>query len=129
MERVFDFSNVTNYDFRLVGSNIILKLFQGDIITKICIETDKTNSMADEAHKKISTATIHRNKEKQITKRKRVPLTRLNEFQVKEIRNDWDATVKACGSRNAAAEQLATIYNCSAKNIYAIIYRYSWVNV
>ena len=60
---------------------------------------------------------------------KRVPQRRLSEQDVKEIRQNWDATVKACGSKNAAADQLGRIYNCSAKNIYAIIYRYSWANI
>lgn len=133
MERVLDFSDVTSYDFNLSGNDMILKLFQGDVVTKIRIETDKaisdvTNIISRQPQKKEPVASIQSNAVIP-TSRKRSPATRLNEVQVKEIRNNWEATVKACGTKNAAADQLAKIYNCSAKNIYAIIYRYSWANV
>lgn len=140
MERVLDFSDVTSYDFSLMGSGMILKLFQGDVITKIHIDTGKPTSVVSNRIKETSSvATLVENKliEKQpevapaamVVKRKRFPVGRLNENQVKEIRGNWDATVKACGSRNAAADQLAKVYNCSAKNIHAIIYRYSWTHI
>lgn len=140
MERVLDFSDVTSYDFSLMGSDMVLKLFQGDVVTKIRIGTDRPvtvalNSVTEKkpvehaipvavggsVQRKIPSAPA--------IKRKRLPIARLNETQVKEIRSNWDATVKACGTKNAAAEQLAKIYHCSAKNIYAIIYRYSWANI
>lgn len=131
MERVLDFSDVTDYDFSLMGSDMILKLFQGDVVTKIRIETGKalpvvTNSIA-------SGGMIERDTVKQApvatVRRKKLPVARLNESQVREIRSNWEATVKACGTKNAAADQLAKVYQCSAKNIYAIIYRYSWANI
>jgi hypothetical protein len=113
---------------------MILKLFQGDIVTKIRIETDKAAAVVNtigsrQDSDRTPVATIRAAQAADTPRRKRVPLTRLNAEQVKEIRDNWDATVKACSTKNAAAEQLAKIYNCSAKNIYAIIYRYSWANV
>ena len=133
MERVLDFSDVTSYDFSLTGSDMILKLFQGDVVTKIRIETDKaisavTNVITEDRSEKTPVAVIQRGS-MIAPRRKRAPLTRLSETQVKEIRSNWEATVKACGTKNAAADQLAKVYNCSAKNIYAIIYRYSWANI
>lgn len=133
MERVLDFSDVTSYDFNLTGNDMILKLFQGDVVTKIRIETDRAiadvrNTLSGEKHEKPPMSTVS-HIATVTPRRKRVPLTRLNETQVKEIRENWEATVKACGTKNAAADQLAKVYSCSAKNIYAIIYRYSWTNV
>lgn len=132
MERVLDFSDVTSYDFSLTGPDMILKLFQGDVVTKIRIETDKaisavSNVITEERPSKAPVAVVKRSRTAVAPRRNHA--ARLNETQVKEIRNNWDATVKACGSKNAAADQLAKVYDCSAKNIYAIIYRYSWANV
>lgn len=139
MERVLDFSDVTSYDFNLIGPDMILKLFQGDVVTKIRIETDKAlstvvNSVADnvtteEQVESAPVATIVKTETTSSPRRKRVPQLRLQVAQVREIRNNWDATVKACGSKTAAAERLASVYKCSVKNIYAIIYRYSWAHV
>lgn len=137
MERVLDFSDVTSYDFNLVGPDMILKLFQGDVVTKIRIETDKAlsavvKSVADTKEsqaKSAPVATISKTETSSLPRRKRVPQLRLQVAQVREIRDNWDATVKACGSKAAAAEQLANVYKCSVKNIYAIIYRYSWAHV
>lgn len=154
MERVLDFSDVTSYDFSLMGADMVLKLFQGNVVTKIRIGTDKnsqnikaiqdravvaTNAPAMAAPvkqvavagtKPVVMGLIRKDEPKPVPSRqKRVPLTRLTEAQVKEIRQNWDATVKACGTKNAAADQLGRVYNCSAKNIYAIIYRYSWANI
>lgn len=136
MERVLDFSDVTSYDFSLMGSGMILKLFQGDVVTKICIGTGQGQSSAkpksipvkvntSQAQRQAVVGVVTKNNEARTTKTKRI----LNETQVREIRNNWNETVKACGTKNAAADQLAKIYNCSAKNIYAIIYRYSWANI
>lgn len=136
MERVLDFSDVTSYDFSLMGSDMILKLFQGDVVTKIRIETGKatstvTNSLTSNAITERAAAIVGKAEHPStvITRRKRLPVARLNESQVREIRSNWEATVKACGTKNAAAEQLSKVYQCSAKNIYAIIYRYSWANI
>lgn len=142
MERVLDFSDVTSYDFSLMGSGMILKLFQGDVITKIQIDTGKPTTVVSNRIQHQKAVAERANQltslieEKQPTtvsgsviKRRKLPIARLNVNQVKEIRSNWEATVKACGSRNAAAEQLSRIYNCSAKNIHAIIYRYSWTHV
>jgi len=115
---------------------MILKLFQGDVVTKIRIETGKatstvTNSLTSNAITERAAAIVGKaeHPSTMITRRKRLPVARLNESQVREIRNNWEATVKACGTKNAAAEQLSKVYQCSAKNIYAIIYRYSWANI
>jgi hypothetical protein len=138
MERILDFSDVTRYDFSLMGSDMILKLFQGDVVTKIHIETEKAipivsnkieTQCATVEKPKVISALVESKEQNNVVKRRRVPIGRLNESQVREIRGNWDATVKACGTKNAAADQLAKVYNCSAKNIYAIIYRYSWANV
>lgn len=138
MERVLDFSDVTRYDFSLMGSDMILKLFQGDVVTKIHIETEKAVPVVSnkiEAQKVVAekprtiSALVEKKEPEPIVRRKRLPVGRLNENQVREIRGNWEATVKACGTKNAAADQLAKVYNCSAKNIYAIIYRYSWANI
>lgn len=111
---------------------MILKLFQGDVVTSIRIETDKaisavSNVITEERPSKAPIAVVKRSQTAVIPKRNHA--ARLTETQVKEIRNNWEVTVKACGSKNAAADQLAKVYDCSAKNIYAIIYRYSWANV
>jgi hypothetical protein len=133
MERVLDFSDVTSYDFSLMGPDMILELFQGDVVTKIRIGTDKTKAKPEKVIANIATqqqTVINAvSRPPQPLKHRKIPLTRLNETQVKEIRGNWEATVQACGTKNAAADQLAKVYNCSAKNIYAIIYRYSWANV
>ena len=153
MERVLDFSDVTSYDFSLMGPDMVLKLFQGNVVTKIRIGTDKNIEtpkpiqqnrpiavaanapipVKQVAGASIKPAVVGLIRKEEVasapTRQKRVPLTRLTETQVKEIRQNWDATVKACGTKNAAADQLGRIYKCSAKNIYAIIYRYSWANV
>jgi hypothetical protein len=134
MERTLDFSDVTHYDFSLMGSEMVLKLFQGDIITRIHIGGGKAVSVvANALEPEPVTATVARIVQRKETtapvRRKRVPLSRLTEDQVREIRANWEATVKACGTKNAAANQLSRVYDCSAKNIYAIIYRYSWTNI
>jgi hypothetical protein len=129
MERVLDFSDVTSYDFSLMGSGMTLELLQGDVVTKIRIETNKSSARPVSTRQKSIVGVVTKSNTPSPPKHRKFPLTRLNESQVKEIRSNWDATVKACGTKNAAADQLAKVYNCSAKNIYAIIYRYSWANV
>ena len=120
MERTLDFSDVTNYDFSMVGPDMILKLFQGDTVTKIRIETGKVvaNKIKSLTEQSLEQVTV-----------KRKASTKMTQEQVMEIRKNWDQTVKACGTKNAAAERLSKIYSCSAKNIYAIIYKYSWAHV
>ena len=136
---------------------MVLKLFQGNVVTKIRIGTDKNSEVPTPMQQRqpvmaaIKAATVIAaptgqtvlttakptvigliRKDETVmspVKRKKAPVARLTESPVKEIRENWDATVKACGTKNAAAEQLGRIYNCSAKNIYAIIYRYSWANI
>jgi hypothetical protein len=157
MERSFEFCEVTNYDFDVKGADLVLKLFQGDIITHIRIFADgmvnsagnlrpkKTlvaartvsaalapaESTSDESATAVVVATLPATKAlpRTATKFKTSSLTRLTADQVKEIRANWEDTVKACGTKNAAAIQLAKVYNCSPKNIYAIIYRYSWSHI
>lgn len=145
MERTLDFCDVTSYDFSLSGPDLTLRLFQGDVVTKIRIGTSGSLGnvcfmRSDASPVSVIPATnrssqavvglIEKTAPAAIGGRlKRVPQRRLSEQDVKEIRQNWDATVKACGSKNAAADQLGRIYNCSAKNIYAIIYRYSWANI
>lgn len=128
---------------------MVLQLFQGNVVTKIRIGTGKTDQdpkPVQQKHPVMASIGTHsavasvkpavvgliRKNEQALSpsvRPKKSSLTRLTASQVKEIRENWDATVKACGTKNAAADQLGRIYNCSAKNIYAIIYRYSWANV
>jgi len=145
MERILDFCDVTSCDLSLSGPGLVLRLSQGDVVTKIRIGTDKfaethppvkaiTNTVsvtpAAPGRQQAVVGLIEKSASVALAgKSKRVPQRRLNEQDVREIRQNWDATVKACGSKNAAADQLGRIYNCSAKNVYAIIYRYSWVNI
>lgn len=121
MERTIDFSNVTSYDFSLVGPNLVLKLLQGDTVTRINIEAGSANHVKETTVKKTAKFLP--------AKIKRSSATKMTEEKVKEIRSTWDSVVKACGTKTAAAEKLSKIYNCSAKNIYAIIYKYSWAHV
>lgn len=152
MERSIDFSEVTNYDFDVRGADLVLKLFQGDIVTYVRVFADGvTNSASamlpsrslaavatqpggmilEEAPAKVAVGTLPAipKPAQATTKFKSTSLTRLTADQVREIRANWEDTVKACGTKNAAAIQLAKIYNCSPKNIYAIIYRYSWSHI
>lgn len=158
MERSIHFSEVTNYDFDVTGADLVLKLFQGDdIVTYIRVFTDKVANSATsilprktlvaartapiasesvasppvESADAVVVATFPTIKvpAKAATKFKSSSLTRLTADQVREIRANWEGTVKACGTKNAAAIQLAKVYNCSPKNIYAIIYRYSWSHI
>lgn len=155
MERSIDFSEVTNYDFDVRGADLVLKLFQGDIVTYIRVFTDSVASSAsamlpkrtlvaaktaavrpveavlEEAPVNVAVATLPTAVElpKSVTKFKGNSLTRLTADQVREIRANWEDTVKACGTKNSAAIQLSKVYNCSPKNIYAIIYRYSWSHI
>lgn len=115
MERTLDFSDVLGYDFSMTGPDMLLKLFQPDVTTNIKIVINKTEAAIVGDSK--------RNKSKINTRAKMTP------EKVREIRSNWDQTVKACGTKTAAAERLAKIYGCSSKNIYAIIYKYSWVGV
>lgn len=124
MKRSLDFQKVTSYNFSLDGPAMLLELCQGGVTTSIRItpveypqpERTKIVGVVE------STDRIH-------PKPRKTSARRLNEDQVKEIRSTWEETVKRCGSRNAAAEDLASKYGCSAKNIYAIIYKYSWANI
>lgn len=155
MERSIDFSEVTNYDFDVRGADLVLKLFQGDIVTYIRVFTDNVASSAsammpkraltaaktaalrpveavlEEAPAKVAVATLSTatKPSNTVTKFKGNSLTRLTADQVREIRANWEDTVKACGTKNSAAIQLSKVYNCSPKNIYAIIYRYSWSHI
>lgn len=155
MERLLSFCNVTTYDLNCDGQSIVLKLIQGDLTTSIRIVSSEDESImamaqpvtqkAIAAGKVLQAATISPKKrlaavkeeiaeaakdERSPVKVKSPSVARLNEDQVKEIRANWDQTVKACGGKKgAAAQQLAKIYDCSAKNIYAIIYRYSWNHI
>lgn len=115
MERTLDFSDVLGYDFSMTGPDMLLKLFQSDVTTNIKIVINKTEAAIVNDSKQ--------NKSKINTRAKMTP------EKVREIRSNWDQTVKACGTKTAAAERLAKIYGCSSKNIYAIIYKYSWVGV
>lgn len=155
MERSIDFSEVTNYDFDVRGADLVLKLFQGDIVTYIRVFSDSVASSAsamlpkrtlvaaktavlgpletvpEEAPAKVAVATLSTaaKPSNTVAKFKGNSLTRLTADQVREIRANWEDTVKACGTKNSAAIQLAKVYNCSPKNIYAIIYRYSWSHI
>lgn len=157
MERSIDFSEVTNYDFDVRGADLVLKLFQGDIVTYIrvfsenvassanamlpkrtlvaartkAIEAGAVQEVIEDASSNVVVATLPTPKKVSDTtnKFKTNSLTRLTADQVREIRANWEDTVKACGTKNAAAIQLAKVYNCSPKNIYAIIYRYSWSHI
>jgi hypothetical protein len=155
MERSIDFCEVTNYDFDVRGADLVLKLFQGDIVTYVRVFANNVASSAsavlpkralvaakatagppletllEEAPAKVAVAALPTatTPPKTVTKFKTNSLTRLTADQVKEIRANWEDTVKACGTKNSAAIQLAKIYNCSPKNIYAIIYRYSWSHI
>lgn len=157
MERSIEFSEVTSYDFDVRGADLVLKLFQGDITTYIRIFSDRVASSAGNLLPKktlvaartsstalesiesppvesaetvvVATLPIVKAPVKSATKFKSSSLTRLTADQVREIRANWEGTVKACGTKNAAAIQLAKVYNCSPKNIYAIIYRYSWSHI
>lgn len=116
MERTLDFSDVIRYDLSMTGSDMILELTQTNITTKIKIVVNKI----DDILKVPNISTVNT---------KRLGHAKMTAEKVKEIRSVWDQTVKACCTKNAAAEKLAKIYGCSAKNIYAIIYRYSWTSV
>lgn len=113
MERTLDFANVTSYGIDMSGSDVILRVQQPDIVTNIkigirkAIEPDIVDCPVRPKN--------HR--------------TKMTADQVKEIRSAWDQMVKRYGTKTAAAEQLAQTYGCSSKNIYAIIYRYSWATV
>ena len=124
MKRSLDFQKVTSYNFSLDGPAMLLELCQGGIVTSIRITP--VEYPQPERTKVIGTI---KPVERIPSRPKRVLATRLNEEQVKEIRSTWEETVKRCGSKNAAADELASKYGCSAKNIYAIIYRYSWANI
>lgn len=120
MERTIDFDGVTSYDLNLAGSNMVLKLVQGDTVTNIKIET---------ANKVLNQIKSREPSKIQPRKVRTSGSTKMTENAVREIRTTWDSIVQACGTKSAAAEKLAKIYNCSAKNIYAIIYKYSWAHV
>lgn len=127
MERTINFSDVISYDFNVIGSDMFLELSQQDSETKIKIAirtADKGKPISDQM--KLLPAAISHNTA--VTKKRNLR-TKMTEEAVKEIRSNWEQVVKACGTKNAAAERLAKIYNCSSKNIYAIIYRYSWAHV
>lgn len=156
MERTLDFNNVTSYDFDLAGPDMTLRLFQGDTITSIKIEvtkdTARITNRATRAPKKLSSdagSTVLKKASLGATRRpsshllapekesktvgvkvtKKIQHSRMTEDKVKEIRAKWDQAVEECKTKTAAAERFAKIYNCSAKNIYAIIYRYSWAGI
>lgn len=103
---------------------MLLELCQGNVVTNIriipaeCVQPERTK-----------VANIIETVQRTSSRPRKVLATRLNEEQVKEIRSTWEETIKKCGSKNAAADELASKYGCSAKNIYAIIYRYSWANI
>lgn len=139
MKRTLDFSGVTGYDFSLKGPDVVLELFQGDTLTEIRIKAASSSELRKPppaSSKVVSsgrTAVLPSKSSSSVAvqpvKAKRTAPARMTEEQVKEIRANWDQTVKACGTKNAAAERLAQVYHCSAKNIYAIIYKYSWAHV
>lgn len=116
MERTLDFSGVTSYDFSLSGSDMLLELTQQDVITKIKVEIQKTGQ------------TIKTFVGPPVEKKRGRP-AKMTAEQVREIRSEWEKNVNIFGTKSAAAEHLAKIYGCSSKNIYAIIYRYSWNHV
>jgi hypothetical protein len=125
MERTLDFNEVTDYGFSLMGADMVLSLFQGDVVTKIHIETTKNKPLAKSKiiEKHVDAEPVVKVRARKATQ------TKLTEDQVKDIRANWEQTVKACGTKTAAAEKLGQIYNCSPKNIYAIIYKYSWAHI
>jgi hypothetical protein len=128
MERTLDFSDVISYDFSLAGPNMVLELSQPDVTTTIKIAVGSIGRLAVEA---VSSQPPTEDQRPAIVggRVKRAKSTKMTADSVREIRANWDQTVKACGTKNAAAERLAKIYGCSAKNIYAIIYKYSWAHV
>lgn len=153
MERTINFSGVTGYDLSVNGANLTLNLFQDDILTSIKIfakqVTDSTASIISTIPTQVPNEKPNHSlplKKPKVTLKKIVtpvlpssiaiaekPVrlktrANLNADQVREIRENWEQTVKACGTKTAAADQLSKVYNCSAKNIYAIIYRHSWPN-
>lgn len=125
MERTLDFSDVLSYDLNMNGPDVILNLFQPDITTKIRIEINKKENI-DIAKDDTKQQNVS---EPQQTEPRINARAKMTVEKVREIRSNWDQTVKACKTKTAAAERLAKIYGCSSKNIYAIIYKYSWASV
>lgn len=104
---------------------MILELLQDDTVTKIKIEAKPITTqklLKSEPANRIPAIIPPRI-------RKRHLGTRMTIEKVKEIRAKWEETVRNCGTKNAAAAAMAKIYDCSAKNIFAIVYKYSWANV
>lgn len=121
MERTLDFNDVISYDFIMDGPDVVLQLFQPEITTKITIAVNKLKQATAKTHNELPSIKI-------IPKARTRP-AKMTADAVRQIRSEWEETVSKCGTKNAAAAELGKLYGCSAKNIYAIVYKYSWAHI
>lgn len=122
MHRSLDFSNVTNYDLQIGENSLVIKIKQGDLVTNINIgQNHQASSAIVLAAKKAP--------QRRRTSNWRPGEAKLNETQVREIRQLWPDTLKESGTKTRATHVLAQIYDCSSANIGLIVDRKTWTHL